>query len=348
MGGDDEQDMRERLQSQASRLKWLKRNPRAMHFFLFHLLTKTAALANGSIRNTKSELAPPYPGYDPGVTLTAENMGGKKSYETKFLMSQYDPDMQDGMGNKKNIEVESYQPQRSITIEEAVAGNKKETNSQRQERLKCYQANGLDFSRIKNTNVIPDVLGGIIEVIMAFYSSLNSRDKVIKEVVYAWANASNQFPNAFSWLDKNNEKQCQWVWEQMRKKYISIDTKPISCEQRYHFIIAIFDNWKGWSDEQLGYLKENKRRKDGKLISHGLGNASALSHKEILLEELGKAWEQKSRRKKIKDTAPTLKLNKIYQKRLNQIAEGKHMTLDEALKCLIDNELLRVSMLKAR
>lgn len=338
----DEREMRERRKRQANRLKWLKTNPRAMHFFLFHLLTKTTSLTNESIQQTKSKLASPSPDNDLGLILCAENMGYKKSYGAKFPISQYDPDMPDGVDTKKNSKVESVQPQTLM----ATAENKKETNSQRQVRLKCYQANGLDFSRIKNTDVIPDVLGKIIEVILTFYSIKNSRDEVIKEVVSAWANASNQFPNAFSWLDKNNEKQCQWVWEQMRKKYISIDTKPISCEQRYHFIIAIFDNWKGWSDEQLGYLKENKRRKDGKLISHGLGNASALSHKEILLEELGKAWEQKSRRKKNKDTASPLKLNKIYQKRLNQIAEDKSMTLDEALKCLIDNELLRVSMLK--
>lgn len=308
--------MRERRQSQARRLKWLKKNPRAMHFFLFHLLTKTASLANGNIRNTKSELVPLSPGYDPGVTLSAENMGGEKSFETKFLMSQYDPDTQGGVENEK------------------------ERNTQRQERLKCYQANGLDFSRIKNTDVIPDVLKEIIEILIVFYSSMNSRDKIIKEIEYEWANVSNQFLNPFSWLDKNNEGQCQWVWEQMNKKYIAINTKPISCEQRYHFIIAIFDNWTGWSNEQLGYLKENKRRSIAKLNYQGLG--SALEHKKILLEELGKAWEQKSRRKKIKDTATPLKLNKLYQKKLSQIAESKSMTLDEALKCLIDNECLRI------
>ncbi|MDI3425701.1 hypothetical protein QLG21_06775 [Enterobacter sp. V87_3] len=315
-GGADERDMRERRQSQARRLKWLKKNPRAMHFFLFHLLTKTASLANGNIRNTKSELVPLSPGYDPGVTLSAENMGGEKSFETKFLMSQYDPDTQGGVENEK------------------------ERNTQRQERLKCYQANGLDFSRIKNTDVIPDVLKEIIEILIVFYSSMNSRDKIIKEIEYEWANVSNQFLNPFSWLDKNNEGQCQWVWEQMNKKYLAINTKPISCEQRYHFIIAIFDNWTGWSNEQLGYLKENKRRSIAKLNYQGLG--SALEHKKILLEELGKAWEQKSRRKKIKDTATPLKLNKLYQKKLSQIAESKSMTLDEALKCLIDNECLRI------
>jgi len=346
VGGVDERDMRERRQSQVKRLKWLKKNPRAMHFFLFHLLTKTASLVNDSIRNTKSELAPPSPGYDPGVILSAENMGGEKSFETKFLMSQYDPDTQGGVDNKKEIKGESYQPQSSITIVEAVEENKKEKNTQRQVRLKCYQTNGLDFSRIKNTDVIHDVLEKIIEILMVFYSSMDSRDKVIKEIEYAWANASNQFPNPFSWLDKNNEGQCQWVWDQMNKKYLAINIKPISCEQRYHFIIAIFDNWTGWSDEQLGYLKENKRRNVTKLNYQGFG--SALEHKKILLEELSKAWEQKSRRKKIKDTAKPLKLNKLYQKRLSQIAESKSMTLDDALKRLIDNELLRVGILKAR
>lgn len=309
----DGREMRKKRQIQARRLKWLRTNPRARHFFLFHLLTKkTVALASANIRTPPD--VPQFHVHDPEVVMSPQNTGE--------------------MNNKSEINIQDldlYLQELDINLV----------------LPKCDQANGLDFSRITNTDVIPDVMEKIIDVILKMYLSPILADQVITDVVVAWANASNQFPSAFSWLDKNNEEQCLWVWEQMRKKYISIDTKPISCEQRYHFIIAIFDNWQGWSDRQLGYLKENKRRKDGKFISHGLGNTDALSHKEILLEELSKAWEQKSRRKKIKDTSPPLKLNKLYQKRLSQIAESKSMTLDEALKCLIDNELLRVGILKA-
>lgn len=305
----DEREMRKKRQRQASRLKWLRKNPRAMHFFLFNLLTKkTVALAGANIRTHPD--VPQFHVYDPKVTMSPQN--------TERMNNKSEINIQDLNLNLQGLDLDFIPP-------------------------KYEQANGLDFSRITSTNVIPDVMEKIIDVILKMYLSKRLVDQAITEVMAAWANASNQFPSAFSWLDKNNEEQCLWVWEQMRKKYISIDTKPISCEQRYHFIIAIFDNWKGWNDEQLGYLKENKRRKDGKFISHGLGNASILSHKEILLEELGKAWEQKSRRKKIKDTAPPLKLNKIYQKKLSQIAESKSMTLDEALKCIIDNECSRIS-----
>lgn len=316
MEGDelDEREMRKKTQRLASRLKWLRKNPRARHFFLFHLLTKkTVALASTNIRTHHD--APQFHVHDPEVTMSPQN--------TERLNNKSEVNFRDLDLNLQELDINLVLP-------------------------KCDQANGLDFSRITNTDVIPDVMEKIIDVILNMYRSPRLADQAITEVVVAWANASNQFPSAFSWLDKDNEEQCLWVWEQMRKKYISIDTKPISCEQRYHFIIAIFDNWKGWSNEQLAYLKENKRRKGEKLISHGLGSASSLNHKEILLEELGKAWEQKSRRKKIKDTVPPLKLNKLYQKRLSQIAESKSMTLDDALKCLIDNELLRVGILKAR
>lgn len=315
MEGDelDERAMRKKTQRLASRLKWLRKNPRARHFFLFHLLTKkTVALASANIRTTPDVLKLHV--HDPKVVMSPQNTGE--------------------MNNKSEINIQDL----DLGLEEL------DINLV---LPKCDQANGLDFSRITNTDVIPDVMEKIIDVILNMYRSPRLADQVITEVVVAWANASNQFPSAFSWLDKDNEEQCLWVWEQMRKKYISIDTKPISCEQRYHFIIAIFDNWKGWSNEQLGYLKENKRRKGEKLISHGLGSASSLNYKEILLEELGKAWEQKSRRKKIKDTVPPLKLNKLYQKKLSQIAESKSITLDEALKCLIDSELSRLSMLKS-
>lgn len=315
MEGDelDEREMRKKTQRLASRLKWLRTNPRARHFFLFHLLTKkTVALASANIRTTPDELKLHV--HDPKVVMSPQNTGE--------------------MNNKSEINIQDL----DLGFDELDISLV---------LPKCDQANGLDFSRITNTDVIPDVMEKIIDVILNMYRSLRLADQAITEVVVAWANASNQFPSAFSWLDKDNEEQCLWVWEQMRKKYISIDTKPISCEQRYHFIIAIFDNWKGWSNEQLAYLKENKRRKGEKLISHGLGSASSLNHKEILLEELGKAWEQKSRRKKIKNTVPPLKLNKLYQKKLSQIAESKSITLDEALKCLIDSELSRLSMLKS-
>lgn len=315
MEGDelDEREMRKKTQRLASRLKWLRTNPRARHFFLFHLLTKkTVALASANIRTTPDVLK--FHVHDPKVVMSPQNTGE--------------------MNNKSEINIQDL----DLGFDELDISLV---------LPKCDQANGLDFSRITNTDVIPDVMEKIIDVILNMYRSLRLADQAITEVVVAWANASNQFPSAFSWLDKDNEEQCLWVWEQMRKKYISIDTKPISCEQRYHFIIAIFDNWKGWSNEQLAYLKENKRRKGEKLISHGLGSASSLNHKEILLEELGKAWEQKSRRKKIKDTVPPLKLNKLYQKKLSQIAESKSITLDEALKCLIDSELSRLSMLKS-
>ncbi|ENE5374215.1 hypothetical protein M4D07_15170 [Klebsiella pneumoniae] len=305
----DEREMRKKRLRQASRLKWLRKNPRAMHFFLFRLLAnKNLALVNTSIR-TKLDM-PQLNVHTPDVVMSPQN--------TVKINNKGEINLQDLDINLQDLDLNFSPP-------------------------KCEQANGLDFSRITNTDVIPDVMEKIIDTILKMYRSTRLADQTITEVMGTWANVSNQFPRAFSWLDKNNEEQCLWVWEQMRKKYISIDTKPISCEQRYHFIIAIFDNWKGWSDEQLGYLKENKRRKNEKLISHGLGNASILSHKEILLEELGKAWEQKSRRKKIKDTAPPLKLNKTYQKKLSQIAESKSMTLDEALKCIIDNECSRIS-----
>ncbi|HDT4928061.1 hypothetical protein NFK84_02480 [Enterobacter ludwigii] len=305
----DEREMRKKRLRQASRLKWLRKNPRAMHFFLFRLLAnKNLALVNTSIR-TKLDM-PQLNVHTPDVVMSPQN--------TVKINNKGEINLQDLDINLQDLDLNFSPP-------------------------KCEQANGLDFSRITNTDVIPDVMEKIIDTILKMYRSTRLADQTITEVMGTWANVSNQFPRAFSWLDKNNEEQCLWVWEQMRKKYISIDTKPISCEQRYHFIIAIFDNWKGWSDEQLGYLKENKRRKNEKLISHGLGNASIVSHKEILLEELGKAWEQKSRRKKIKDTAPPLKLNKTYQKKLSQIAESKSMTLDEALKCIIDNECSRIS-----
>lgn len=304
----DEREMRKKRLRQASRLKWLRKNPRAMHFFLFRLLAnKNLALVSTNIR-TKLDM-PQLHVHDPDVTMCPQNTG---KINNKGEINFQDLDI-----NLQGLDLNFSPP-------------------------KCEQANGLDFSKVTNTDVIPDVMEKIIDTILKMYPSTRLADQAITEVMGAWANASNQFPRAFSWLDKNNEEQCLWVWEQMRKKYISIDTKPISCEQRYHFIIAIFDNWTGWSDEQLGYLKENKRRKNGKFISHGLGNTGVLSHKEILLVELSKAWEQKSRRKKIKETSPPLKLNKLYQKRLGQIAESKSMTLDEALKCLIDSECSRI------
>ncbi|HDT2339431.1 TPA: hypothetical protein QHL46_004985, partial [Klebsiella pneumoniae subsp. pneumoniae] len=203
----DEREMRKKRLRQASRLKWLRKNPRAMHFFLFRLLAnKNLALVNTSIR-TKLDM-PQLNVHTPDVVMSPQN--------TVKINNKGEINLQDLDINLQDLDLNFSPP-------------------------KCEQANGLDFSRITNTDVIPDVMEKIIDTILKMYRSTRLADQTITEVMGTWANVSNQFPRAFSWLDKNNEEQCLWVWEQMRKKYISIDTKPISCEQRYHFIIAIFD-----------------------------------------------------------------------------------------------------------
>ncbi|CAQ86052.1 MULTISPECIES: hypothetical protein [Photorhabdus] len=141
----DEREMRKKRQRQASRLKWLRKNPRAMHFFLFHLLTKkTVALASTNVRSYLA--VPQFHVHDPEVTMSPQNMG---------RMNKSEIDSQGLDLNLQDLDLNLSSP-------------------------KCEQANGLDFSRITNTDVIPDVMEKIIDVILKMYPSTRLVDQAIR------------------------------------------------------------------------------------------------------------------------------------------------------------------------
>ena len=96
-------------------------------------------------------------------------------------------------------------------------------------------------------------------------------------------------PSTFSWVNSKDETQCQWLWQQMQERCLGIPLKPHDNKEKYYFIFAIFDNWKGWTTEQESYLNgKNKRRNKGKFLGHGImpENGINKNHKDILLDEL--------------------------------------------------------------
>ncbi|ECZ6834108.1 hypothetical protein G4E31_004333, partial [Salmonella enterica] len=83
----------------------------------------------------------------------------------------------------------------------------------------------------------------------------------------------------------------------------------------------------------------NKKRNKGKFLGHGiiLENGINKNHKDILLDELKSAWEQKERRARRAKEPAAVKLTKAAQKKLEFIAHAEKTTPKEILNELINN-----------
>ncbi|EBM9948697.1 hypothetical protein S576_25435 [Salmonella enterica subsp. enterica serovar Give] len=87
----------------------------------------------------------------------------------------------------------------------------------------------------------------------------------------------------------------------MHKLCIGIPFKYRDQAQQWNFVIATFDNWKGWTTAQEAYLTTtNPKRKPGKFLSGGLDpGKKEIEHKNLLIDELKKhGIKKKEERKK--------------------------------------------------
>lgn len=125
----------------------------------------------------------------------------------------------------------------------------------------------------------------------------------------------------------------------MHKRCIGVPFLARDHIQQWHFIVATFDNWKGWTIAQQAYLTEkNPKRNPGKLLSGGLDpDRTEFEHKTILLDELKNAWEQKERRARRAREPAAAKLTKAAQKKLEFIATLEKTTSKDILNELINN-----------
>ena len=121
----------------------------------------------------------------------------------------------------------------------------------------------------------------------------------------------------FPWLEKDNDEQCRWAWEYMRKSNIYISSKPMthqfsptSTAEIYLAIYAIYDTWR---------------------IDYGT--------RRLFKSDFNKAWQQK----KLRDgrqgkKACSLVLHEDVKLKLDELAKTRKVTLSQLVEQLIEKE----------
>lgn len=328
-------------------LNWLKKEQRACHFFLFHLITDFSARAKQGIALQVKDSSDLSEQQDWAQSLMSEFDGPLQQAEAGELPPP--PELPEVLipqpGHYLGIETAH---EKTVSLENSSIVNinfidgKKVVDSKNFNNLppvNLIHANGVSNTYSKNRKNIQDSFLSVIDQLRIRYSTNNQILKLISEITALWTEQYNRFPSPFSWLNYKNKDHCQWLWDEMHKRCIGIPFQPRNQTQRWNFVIATFDNWKGWTIPQEEYLTiKNPKRKPGKLLSGGLDPSNKeIGHKMILLEELKNAWEQKERRARRAKEPTAAKLTKAAQKKLEFIAHLEKSTSKDILNDLINN-----------
>lgn len=319
------------------KLRWLDKNPRAACFYFFYIARflsewrsavvrqdhidepsqiSARALGTESIElSIEKNKAATLPGMMPEFNFNQTNEG--KGYEGDELLE-----------NILNTNLES-------ASEKSTLG--KMSTPKKMMPPDFYYANGIysPFMREMATGV-DDVFECVLRELCD--AETESRRKLIKAINTAWGQACGDFPEAFSWLDINDEKQCLWVWNLMKKKAVCPPINPLNNYQRWLFICATFDQWEGWTHEQLSYLKGNRKKMSQNFADLLTLPRSPLRHKAVLMGELQKAWDQKLFRRQSKENDMTIKISARTKKKLARLSEIYGESESDLMSSLIERE----------
>lgn len=119
-----------------------------------------------------------------------------------------------------------------------------------------HVANGVNFQSL---NSLYDSEESYISSSMTFVDNLamsvNDKIEVIDRLYKSWRTEFGNYPQPFSWIDLDDEDNLLWLWDYMQKSFIGCDVSPATRKQMNDFLLATFDNWAGWSKEQLAFIK---------------------------------------------------------------------------------------------
>ncbi|EJK5612477.1 TPA: hypothetical protein J7677_002268 [Escherichia coli] len=326
---------------------WLKNNPRAFHFYLF----RTCSLISEQLEKdilSEDDCPPPFPLEERYNAFNRTISTSQYTQPSRDIMpwSQALPaelvdtiDKQSSTIDAKNKTSSSaFSSPEKINLSTCKQGKKEKTDKLPPENIR--NANGLLFKRIKDVSERNVGFSLFVHLLITFVKKPQKISNLISSIDIEWRHQYALYPAPFSWVNSKDETQCQWLWQQMQERCLGIPLKPHDNKEKYYFIFAIFDNWKGWTTEQESYLNgKNKRRNKGKFLGHGImpENGINKNHKDILLDELKKAWEQKERRARRAKEPAAVKLTKAAQKKLEFIAHVEKTTSQEILNELINN-----------
>lgn len=209
-------------------------------------------------------------------------------------------------------------------------------------------ANGINFQCI---NTVSDTVDGYIFNVMLLIDQINTTiDKkisLIDKAHQAWCEQFSRFPRPFKWIDLNEEDNVLWLWDYMRKNHIGCDVLPSSSKQRKYFLLATFDNWAGWTNEQFGKQKENARKvranpEEPSSLKKLLNPTTPDACRSVFLDNARNAWVQRRHRQKIKKDTTGIKLTAQSRKKLMAIQQLSGVEPNAILKSLIDDAYQRM------
>ena len=120
----------------------------------------------------------------------------------------------------------------------------------------------------------------------------------------------------FSWLEKDNEEQCRWAWDYIKKidwdnsKPMTYRFSPTSTAEIYLAIYAVYDTW-----------------------------SVATNSKRLFSIDFNKAWQQKKHRDSRQGKkACSLVLHEDVKLKLDELAKTRKVTLSQLVEQLIEKE----------
>lgn len=302
-------------------ISWLKNNSRALHFYLFSILdykNSRSSVVTETISpildNKDSEIANQW---THKLEIPPDIINVPTSQVDVTALTVHESMKDNAIGASEDIN--------NIFLEEV-----NELIDNFEETFSIEDAHGISFR---------DTVSGISSVynyVRDFFAENNGSlfECNINEINKRWVAVYSQFPDAFSWIDRSNEQQAIWLIKFMRKKLVSVPLKPLNNMQRINFIIATFDSWGGWDDQQLAKLKES-RAKVSSSFSALIENFDIYNHKVVFLQEVDKAWKQKELRSKKKNEKPKVQLTVKTLEYLLFIAQVHELSPKEMLNALI-------------
>lgn len=328
------------------KLKWLDKDPRAAYFYFFYIARYLSELR---ANNVQSQHPPQHsPQLNP---LSAESLGmepielsiEKNTTATLAGMTSQVNLEELGENDIDKILERMLDPRLFPSSENAELGylEVKPDVTQKLVLPEHNYANGVySYFLTKIATGVENIFEGILRGFLCL--GAQTRRELIKEINTSWSQAYHDFPEAFSWMDINDKKQCLWAWKAMEKKFVTPPVNPLNNYQRWHFICATFDLWGGWTNEQLIYLKESRKKISQKFSNLQETNHAPQKHKVVLMDELEKAWGQKTFRRKTKENDAVIKLPASTKKNLIRLSENYGVPALNMVISLIEREYTEV------
>lgn len=143
--------------------------------------------------------------------------------------------------------------------------------------------------------------------------SIDKKEKLISNIYLIWSDIEKK--EKYSWINKENLEQLQWIIDYLYKSNISIEFIPVHTNkcQIYHVIISALDLW----NENDNYLFFN-------------------IDKKTLISKMKKSWKQKQYRDKL--NSEQLTLNSANLKKLEVISNHISKSNIKSLEYIIDEK----------